>query len=270
MGGAFAGLADDANAIFINPAGIGTLRKEAALVASRIAEGREYTMLSGVETTPLGNLGIGYVAAADPIENVDLGSGDGSIPVKYLSQSLYLTYARDLSTVLRVPDNLGKLSLGINAKFSSRKLTTANGLSQNLDTNFDLDLAWVFRPNDNLSLGMSLQNFLNGDKVQEIANLNPVEERKFTTLFGASGKLFKNLTWTVEGEELGGEWQLTEGLALRAGRGKESFSSGIGISLGGLSVDYAYVKKDNPVHYVSVSIVPQDSNSIKKAGINIE
>jgi len=272
MGGAFVGLADDANAIFINPAGVGTLRKETALVATRVAENREYTMISGVETTPYGNFGIGYVGSTDPIEGLNLSSWDGEVPTKYTTQTLYLTYARDLSTVLRVPENLGRLSLGVNAKFSSRKLATANGLAADNGSNVDLDLASVFVPNENLSLGVSLLNFLNGEKAQPIANLNTVEQRKFGVLFGASGKITKDLTWTVEGEEVGCEWEVVKGLALRAGKSKDAFTSGVGISLGGFNFDYAYLQKTEPVHYISISIVPEESPKqlVKKASTALE
>jgi long-subunit fatty acid transport protein len=271
MGGAFTGLADDVNAIFINPAGIGSLQRESAMVSSRVSQGREYTMIGGVQTTPYGNLGVGYVGSTDPIEGtVELPSWDGENAVKYTTQTLYLTLARELNQAMNIPRNMGALSLGMNLKFSSRKLGTANGLSQGVGSSLDVDLASVFKPNENISLGLSLQNFLSADKSQ-IANLDTVEQKNYTVLAGISGKLFDGrLILTAENEELGCEIQPIKGFTLRAGRGKDSITSGIGININGFGIDYAYLQKESPVHYWSISIIPNDAPAVKTASLNIE
>ena len=268
MGGAFAGLADDINAIFINPAGISSLQKESLMVSTRVSEGREYSMMGGVEVIPAGNIGIGYVGSNDPIAYSSL---DGESPVKYTTQTLYLTFSKDLNRTLRVSKNMGTLLVGMNVKLSSRKLAMANGLYKDAGSNMDIDLASIFRPNDSISLGLSLQNFINGSKYSKIANLNTVEERGFAVLAGVSGRLFEDrVTWTAEGDELGCEIQPIKGLTLRAGRGKDSVTSGIGINLNGLCIDYAYLQKDSPVHYWSISIIPNDTPAVKTASLNLE
>jgi hypothetical protein len=168
--------------------------------------------------------------------------------------------AKDLGKDMRVPANMGSLSLGLNVKFSSRKLGTAKGLSRDVGSNMDLDLASVFKFNQNLSLGLAVQNFVNGDKSEEISNLSTVEQRKCTVLAGMSGRLLDGrITWAVEGEELGCELKPIAGLAIRAGQGKESTTTGIGIELNGIGLDYAYVNKTSPVHYWSISIAPPEN-----------
>ncbi|MFA4843826.1 MAG: hypothetical protein WC632_02615 [Candidatus Margulisiibacteriota bacterium] len=263
MGGAFAGLADDANAIFINPAGIYQVQSEAVLVSTRLSEGREYTLIGGVENTPLGAIGIGYVGSTDPIISAaSLIGWDGEALTRYSTQTLYVSLARELNKEIKVSDNMGVLSVGANVKFSSRKLGTAKGLSQDGGSNIDLDLATVFKPNSDLSLGLSLQNFFSGDGLKDIPNLTTVEERKSAVLLGASGKIFGNsVTWVVEGTELGCEWQPVRGLAIRAGRGLDCSTAGLGINLGGFGVDYAYLDKAEPVHYWSVSITPKTESN---------
>lgn len=270
MGGAFTGLADDVNAIFINPAGIGSLNKESAMVSTRLSEGREYNMIGGVEITPFGNLGVGYVGSTDPVDQ-DLSGLEGGTPVKYTTQTLYVSLSKDLNREIRVSRDQGTLLVGMNLKFSSRRLGTANGLFRDGGSNVDVDLASIFKPNDNLSLGLSLQNFLGGKKYSDVAGLNTVEEKNYTILTGISGKLLDgSLTLSADGEELGCEWQLARGISIRAGRGKDSVTSGFGININGFSVDYAYLQKDSPVHYWSVSIIPQDEASMKRAAINLE
>lgn len=259
MGGAFVGLADDANAIFSNPAGIAYQARESTLMSTRVSEGREYTMIGGVQITPVGNIGIGYVGSTDPVSgSIDLASdSSGDSPVKYTTQTLYLTYAQELNNVMNVPDNMGKLSLGLNVKFASRKLATANGLSQDGGSDVDLDLASVFKVNDSLALGGTVSNFVSG-ATQDIPNLTTVEDRKFGYALGASGRLFSDsITWSVDSNEIGCEWQVVKGFALRAGRNSDGVTSGLGISINGFGIDYAYQQK---VQYWSVSLVPQDDH----------
>lgn len=275
MGGAFAGLADDVNAIYVNPAGITSVKKESVLVSTRLVEGREYTMIGGVEKTPFGSLGIGYVGSTDPVTGgLDLTTWDGESPVKYSTQTLYVSLAQDLNQQIRVPDNMGLLSLGVNVKFSSRKIGTTTGLSQDGGSNIDVDLASVFKPTNYLSFGLAMKNFFNSQPAPSISNLNTAEDKDSTVLAGISGNLFDNaVTWSVEGRQIGCEWRPVDGLTLRAGRGNGNTSSGFGLNLNGFSIDYAYSNGASPVHYWSVSITPKNEskafaqNEPKKASI---
>lgn len=260
MGGAFTGLADDVNAIFINPAGIVTLPKESILASTRIDEGREYTMIGGIESTPFGTVGVGYVGSTDPIAgSTTIANGDS--PVKYSTQTLYLTMAKDMNKEMHVPLTMGNLCLGMNLKFASRKLGTANGLATDGGSSVDMDVASVFKLNPDLQLGLSLQNLFGSDPLTTIPNLNTAEERNSAVSAGAAGRLFGGaVTWSLAGTEQGCEWKPLPGLAFRAGRGADnSITSGLGINLNGFAVDYAYVNSASPVHYWSVSIVPQQS-----------
>jgi hypothetical protein len=269
MGGAFVAMSDDVNAIFINPAGIATVKREAVLVSTRVQQGREYTMIGGVESTPLGNLGVGYVGSSDPVDSaLDLSAWDGDSPIKYSTQTLYLTLARDLNQAMRVPANMGTLQLGMNVKFSSRKIGTANGLSRDGGSNVDLDLATIFKPNADLSLGLSMQNFLSNMNGTTLANLTTVERKNYGILAGVSGRFEGSVTWAVEGEELGCEWTPVKGLALRAGRGQDCTTTGLGISVGGFGIDYAYLNKTSPVHYWSISVIPEPETPVKNAALS--
>jgi hypothetical protein len=250
MGGAFVGLADDVNSIFVNPAGVASVGRESVLVSTRLMEGREYTLIGGVEQTSVGSLGIGYVGSTDP---GDLTTGAGAAK----TQTLYVTLAEDLNKKMRVPDNFGDLSLGVNLKFSSRKVGTETGLSEDGGSNIDADLAAVFKPNDNLSLGLSMQNLING-QASPLSGLNTGEGSAAGVQAGVSGKLFGNaVTWSVQNNGVGCEWQPASGLSIRAGRDSSGNStSGLGLNMNGFCVDYAFVNGAEPVNYWSVSILP--------------
>jgi len=253
MGGAFTGLADDVNAIFVNPAGIGYIRGEMASVSTKISEGKEYTIIGGVEHTSYGSFGIGYVGASSPLE--DAGEyvyvDEGNTPVKAIDQTLVLTYARELNEFMVVPKFMGRLSLGTNLKLSSLRVASAKGLSQPIGSNVNLDLAAVFKPNDDLSCGVSLKNFMERDTAVEGDGTKP----GLSTAFGVSGKLFnKSVIWSAESGSLGLEWRPINGLALRMGRDGEYSTAGFGINVNGFGVDYGYMEKEEPVHYVAVSV----------------
>lgn len=168
---------------------------------------------------------------------------------------------------------MGELSLGVNVKFSSRKLGTANGLTADGGSNVDLDLATVFKPSDNLSFGVSLQNLFSGNGAadQNAAGLTTAEAGLPAVQAGVSGKLFGDaVIWSLQSNSLGCEWQPVHGLALRAGRGNDKITTGFGFNLSGFSVDYAYAGGADPVHYWSVSITPPRESKAAAAEIKDE
>ena len=258
MGGAFVGLADDANSIFVNPAGVASVGRESVLVSTRLMQGHEYTLIGGVEQTSLGSFGIGYVGSTDP---GDLATGAGAAK----TQTLYITIAEDLNKKMRVPDNFGDLSLGVNFKFSSRKVGAETGLSEDGGSNIDTDLAAVYKAGDNLSFGLSLQNLING-QAAPAAGMSTLEGNVAAVQAGVSGKLFdKAITWSVENNGVGCEWQPVNGLSIRAGRDSSGNStSGLGLNMNGFCVDYAFVNGAEPVHYWSVSILPAEPKVAEK------
>jgi hypothetical protein len=268
-------LADDANAIFVNPAGIGYLRGENATVSTKILEGKEYTIIGGVERTSVGSFGIGYIGASYPIDSLDEVTNleeEGERPVRALNQTLILSYARELNDFMVVPKSMGKLSLGTNLKFSSSRINSAKGISSDLDSGMDLDLAAVFKPNDNLSCGIILQNFLDTDFPQ--ATDQTQSESESNVAFGISGNLLnKAIIWSAEGKSLGCELRPAPGLALRVGRDGEYTTAGFGININGFGIDYAYMEKEVPIHYVGVSIAIDRSKAkpeIKQASLSME
>jgi len=252
MGGAFTGLADDANAIFLNPAGIGYIRGESAAVSSKISDGDEYTILGGVESTPFGSIGIGYVSYSTNVGDLTTTSATdpGDTSIRALNQTLYLSYARVLNEFMIVPDSMGRLSLGANLKFVSSRLNNAKGLANEQDSGINLDLAASFRTNDVLSWGFAVKNLFGGEE-----GIYGETESGTSFSAGVSGRFLDDtVILSLENSSIGAEVRLLEALAVRAGRDGSYNTAGVGVNLGGFGVDYAYLAKAEPVHYVGVSI----------------
>ena len=269
MGGAFTGVADDANAIFVNPAGIGYLPGEAASVSTKILEGKEYTIIGGVERTSIGNFGIGYVGASVPIEcyseTADLEE-EGNQPTRALNQTLILSYGRELNDFMVVPDHLGKLSVGTNFKFSRLQVNDARGVSSDRNLGVNADVALLFKPTDSLSCGLNFQDLFDKESQSEAAGIK--QESKVA--FGIAGNLLnKSVIWSVEGKSMGCELRPVQGLALRLGKDGDYSTAGFGVNVNGFSIDYAYMQKEAPIHYVGISIaVDRESKaSLKQASL---
>ncbi|MBN2057728.1 MAG: hypothetical protein JW782_02915 [Candidatus Saganbacteria bacterium] len=267
MGGAFTGLADDANAIFLNPAGIGYIEGEVAAISTKISEGSEYTILGGVENTPYGSFGVGYISSSYIIEDLETSSelvdaGDASN--KNLNQTLVLSYGRQLNDFMVVPKFMGRLSLGTNVKFVSSKINNAKGLTSRSDSGLDLDLAAVFQPNDHISCGMSVRNILAAGSALEDSS----EPSSPTMSAGIAGRLLNDsLIISLETGAAGVEVKLMPELALRVGRDGDYTTGGIGVSLNGVGIDYAYLKKAEPVHYIAISLAFDNPTDTRQASI---
>lgn len=246
MGGAFTGLADDANAIFVNPAGIGYLSGEHSTISTKILEGKEYVIMGGVEKTPFGSFGIGYMGASYPLETLSENNKDANTLLRAQNQTLILSFARELNDFMVVPKNMGQLSIGTSLKLSSSKASNGLGLSVDQGSGINADFAAVFKPNEDLSYGLNLKDFFSSSSQTESSpNL----------AMGISGKLLnKSITWSLEGQSLGCEWKPVSGLALRAGRDGDYNTAGFGINVNGFGIDYAYMEKEVPIHYIGFSI----------------
>lgn len=273
MGGAFTGLADDVNAIVVNPAGLTSINRESSLIATRLSNYRQSSLIGGVEVTNIGNFGIAYSSSTDQaaIGNLDFSQFYSENIVSYSSQIVYLSYANELNKAMTVPNSLGVLSYGVNVKLSSRKFNSAQGLAQDAGSNVDVDLATMFKPNGNLSLGMAVQNMMSSEKANQSGSL-VANDGKAGLLLGISGKLLDGgLIWSADSNQLGCEWRASDGLAFRIGRDKESVTSGLGLNYRGFSVDYACAQRGGLVHYVSVAITPfNEAPATRQAAVPAE
>lgn len=243
MGGAFVALADDSNAIFRNPAGIGYLKNDMAEVSTRFQpDNGENATLGAVEKTTFGNIGIGYSSTSNVIGKLTGPSvvyDQGDTPIKSLDQMLVVSYAKELNQFM----------LGSNLKLGSSRVLQANGLTYG-GSGVDLDLAAIFKPGNGLSYALALKSLL-GRGFGSPTGLSA----------GVAGKLGEKITWSLENDKAGCEWKPLSALAFRLGRDGVANAAGVGINNDGFSLDYAYTVKDSPAHYISFSLIMDGRNS---------
>ena len=239
MGGAFTGIADDANAIYYNPSGLVQLKvKELTAIHT--------TWLTGVESQYLGfATSIGEESAfglsgtylhTEDIERDILGEELGVFRDYY--ENVNLSYARAITQ---------NLSLGGTLKW------IYGSLAEHEASTYGLDVGLLYKTSaKGLSLGLSAQNIGGGMTFIEEEDPLPLNLK-----FGIGYRPIKNLVLGLNVTKpnttdrlrlgLGSEYTIAKILSLRAGfsqKGDDEFSgltAGAGINLFGLQLDYAWV-----------------------------
>ncbi|MFH1386063.1 MAG: PorV/PorQ family protein [bacterium] len=168
MGKAFLALADDASAIFTNPAGLAQNKERNFTSMSGTLLGEiNYVMFGAAENFPFGKLGLGVVNAGVgdiPIMSLT-GSGSTLEAVQtgttsYNSSLISLAYGSKLSRFLRnkAGDNI---SLGLDLKFFLQGFSGGGTAMQDATgRGMDADLGLLWEANRWLNLGVNFQNFL--------------------------------------------------------------------------------------------------------------
>src|SRR3989339_316581 len=206
LGRAFVGLADDASAIFTNPAGLGRNNNlNIVSMTGQMMSDANYVMLGAADLSPIGKVGIGFVnvsVGSIPMTTIE-GSG-ASLEVKLRSDSpyaeynnslIFLSYGSKLSRFLR--NNAGSnFSIGTNLKFMLQGYAGGGTPMQDVaGGGMDADLGLLWDVNNWLNLGLNLKNFLptsfGGKFVWKARGGNPeiVESIPMTTHAGARFKL---------------------------------------------------------------------------------
>ncbi|MEW6047331.1 MAG: hypothetical protein AB1609_12755 [Bacillota bacterium] len=248
MGGAFVGVADDESALFYNPAGLAFLRRSG--LTSLYSTQYEVVSYGALGLATRG-FGLGALYLSSPgIPGVREGS-------EILSEFSYTNLAGLAGTALR----LGPLAIGVRGKYlaitsatlENGTLTTVNGTGFNADASALLKLGPV-------RLGVLYENLVQ-QPIRYTTGTDEPWERRLTA--GASLKLGPILL-AAEVESLGtdssggsrfyhagAELNLAP-MVLRGGatgplsksgpsEQERDLTAGVGLRLGGLQVDYAYL-----------------------------
>ncbi|MDE2489216.1 MAG: type IX secretion system membrane protein PorP/SprF [Elusimicrobia bacterium] len=198
LGQAYTAVADDAYAVYYNPAGLATLdRKEFATTYSRLLTGLS-------DGSNLQNSFLSYVQPLDGGRNGTLGTAWNYMTLDslYRESSLFASYGRRLSREDHAP-----LYGGVSLKFLDRSLGGTSAASNSVSdsgyvsnnpdpvlqhaskSNFDADLGLLYRPRPNWNLGLQIQHllepnvaFLGSDKLQRNYKLGAAYRTPFTTL----------------------------------------------------------------------------------------
>lgn len=272
MGQAYTAVSDDVNAVFFNPAGLGSQKKWGmTTMLTRLLGRVEYKMAGGTYPTEYGTIGVGYLSALTPAGylTTDKGSLATASAISYGSSLLILSYGKDLSEAIAGTDALGKLSIGVSTKLINNQFEGTAGSGSGSST----DIGLIYRPTANLSGGLTYQNVGGAVNWQNGTR----EKIPSTVKVGGALKLSQalvaaDLEYGSQGSLLHGgvEYRPHELLVLRGGVDQTrtastatvlNLTAGVGLKLAGCSFDYAYHQDsglaENSTHYFSVSFQPE-------------
>lgn len=276
MGKAFVAVADDGNAIFMNPAGLTQIKgfQFTSMYASLFEGDLPYILLSGSNSFDFGTIGAGYI-----------GTGTGQIPsptptsisyFDYYDRLIFLSYGKDITN----NKGEGRVLLGSNLKLFQKGFT---GSVVNTGTGLDMDLGVMYVPNPNVKFGLNLQNIL---PTTINWSSGAKDSIPMVVKAGASTKVLNNnVLLALDADispsrnipaamHLGGEWEINKNLSLRAGLDQipsasqnisTNLTGGVGLNIKGFHLDYAYHSyADLPTsasHFVSISYMPGEIKS---------
>ena len=292
MGKAYVAVAEDGDAIFMNPAGLArSLNPKLTSMYASLMGDINYVVIGGVY--PYGAksaIGAGYIGSSldgIPLTNssgASIGTGRWGNNVMFLS---YGTYLSELGL------NLGQdVLLGANLKyFSTSGSGGASGEANGTGTGYDLDFGALYPVNPYIMVGADLQNALPasmgkityasgasdalqhtlklGAKINLIGDENAaISSNDIRKLYGAIDYDY-NFKSQPDVLHLGAEFWPTSNLALRAGLDGSDPTAGLGIRISGLEFNYAYHPyagvNENTTHYFSIGYLGE----AKKREINI-
>jgi long-subunit fatty acid transport protein len=242
MGEAFAGVADDATAIYWNPAGLSNL---------------DSGSLSVMHATWFGGINYEWAAYAQPVGNIGvLGVG-----VQYLSYGALTkldetgleggTFSpADMAASLSYAGNVGGFGVGINLKYISMKIEATA-------TAYAADIGIQRKVGTSLTLGLAAQNM--GSSLKFISEEDPMP---LNIKFGGAYAIADNWIAALDANSPNDDditlgagteyvWALADkmGVAGRLGYttvardtgGLNGLTVGLGFTYEGYTVDYAYV-----------------------------
>lgn len=288
MGKTYVGVAEDADAIFMNPAGIARIAnpKLTSMYTSLMGD-VNYVVVGGAY--PTGNksaLGLGWVSAStgDIVltsvnGTVEATNGNWGNSVLFLSYGTYLSELPGLSGLQLQRDVL----LGANLKYysvggnGSATVTSANG------TGYGVDLALLVPATDYINVGVNYQNALGGSIANKSTGLTDDLAKTLKlgtkiTLLGREGqsvsqhnvrRLYANIDYdlAMNGNRpnvlhLGTEFWPTSNLALRAGSDGNELTAGLGLRYSGIEFNYAYHPyagiNEDATHFFSIGYLGED------------
>jgi hypothetical protein len=261
MGKTFTGLADDANAIFYNPAGMAYFKTPKALnINSQLMHDVFYSTYALAWPTEAGTFGFAHVNVG--VDNIYIGewrAGEPTVVDK-------ATYAMNVS-MLSYANSLSKqLSYGLNLKYFSNKFAGL-GQAENGAEGSNIDIGLMYRADPRLQFGLLYQNAYAGQTLKWLGGEEEIIESYIRG--GVAYKLDElwfftknNLVFDVEvpavtkyrplGYHAGFEGWITDVFALRLGMASQEISYqeqmmnavegtiGLGLNLWGVQFDYTY------------------------------
>ena len=293
MGKAYVGLAEEGDAIFMNPAGLAriTTPKLSTMYSSLMGD-VGYVVIGGAY--PYGEksaIGAGYIGSS--VDNIALtdstgastGTGRWGNNVMFLS---YGTYLSELPLGLKLDRDV---LLGASLKYFSVGGSGNSSVEAGTGSGYDLDFGALYPVNSYVMIGANLQNALPGslgkithtsgsvDTLQHTLKLGtkvtlmgdpdsalaPSDDRK---LYGTFDYDY-NFKTQPDVTHMGVEFWPTNNLAIRGGLDGSDPTAGIGLRVSGIEFNYAYHPYngigEDASHFFSISYLGET----KKREINI-
>ena len=197
-GKAFVGLADDVNAIFINPAGLaGQKTWQVQSMTTRLLNVIDYISFAGTYNTDYGTFGLGYVGASlsgSFVTTMELSEGGGGLVVSaaeesliYSSTVMLLSYGSDSQRFLNNNylgwmnfDFMKKVDVGATLKIFSQGLSGGD-ITDGTATGYDMDIGMLYKPLPYLSFGWNQIDALPVSMGGKLTNSSGDEQALSTT-----------------------------------------------------------------------------------------
>ena len=272
MGRAFSALANDSDAVFVNPAGAASLKEPQAMAMFTNLLGGTvyYAEYCGALPSDYGSISIGFIDTGTSITS-------GEVNIDYYDSLLAFNYASALSRFFQYGDNV---LVGLSFKIFNRGFT--GGLNES-SSGFSSDFGIKYVASPYINFALVRQNFLpvslgagihtSGGAYEALAGMTKlavaVKPVPFDGTLALAGELdIPSLSGDPTTAHLGAEWKTTPNFYLRSGLDESVDSSapggaswnptfGTSFLYAGFRMDYAYHPYYNDpalaVSYVSFS-----------------
>jgi hypothetical protein len=259
MGKAFVAVADDPNAIFMNPAGLGSQKTwQINTSNSNFLDEYQYMMFSGVNPTPTGVFGIGYVSSRISGIAVLVGTTLGT--ADFYNQAMVLSYGKNIGDNLPFLGSNTDLYGGAAVKYYSKGYT---GDINAAGSGYNIDLGLKYAQNESISYGLNLQNVVSGSQIT--GDFDPEDFPLIMKIGLAYNWLEHNVTFALDKDifpsrdkvpwpmHFGAEWRVHPNMSLRGGYDQVASVSdsadltnnttfGVGFDYSGIKIDLAYMQ----------------------------
>lgn len=237
LGEAYTGLANDASAMYYNPAGLAQMQfPEVMTESDQWFADINHVVVGAAVPASFGVVGVGYSGVnSGDIQGYDM---NGAVT------SVFNTSSSAINVSLGRPVN-ANLAWGAGIKSVSEKLEGSNG------STLAFDAGLQYRPNRNISLGAALLNVGSGITFISDSTALPSSLRLGGSysgaLFSEDVNLDADMAFFADGPklDLGLEYIIKDMLALRVGTSGGYLHSGIGIVSNLLAVDFAYLQRED-------------------------
>lgn len=265
MGKAYVAVAEDGDAIFMNPAGLArSSNPKLSSMYTNLMGDVGYMVIGGVY--PCGEksaIGAGFIGSR--VDGVILTDSTGAIQGtngNWGNNVMFLSYGTYLNEIPILNPNLGRdVLVGGSLKYFSVGGSGNSSIEAASGSTFDADLGILYPVNDLLVVGASVQNIL-GSKVSKSTGSGDVLSSNLkvgvkATLMGEKGaplssgssnrKLYALVDYDspLRGAQesathFGLEFWPSNNLALRVGVDNKEPTAGVGVRIAGLEFNYAY------------------------------